>query len=87
MTQAQVSAHNPVGAMNAIWIMFPSKSGKVASQASRGDLLKKPQRVCVALFNESPQEPFIEFNCVLGKLSCLGIDQKRIGRCPDIIPL
>ena len=67
--------------------MFLSKREKVASQEIRGNFLDERQRVCIAIFNESTQEPSIEPESMSGKLSSLAVNQKGIGYCPDIIPL
>ncbi len=73
--------------MNAAWIMFLSKREKVASQDIRGDIPDELQGVCVAIVNESMQEPPIEPECVSGQLACLPINQERLGCYTDIIPL
>jgi len=73
--------------MDTPWITFFSKREKVSPQEIWRNLLDEYQRICVAIFNEGAQELPIEPESVLGKLSCLAINQKGIGCRIDIIPL
>jgi hypothetical protein len=66
--------------------MFFSKREKVPPQEIWRNLLDECQRICVAIFNESTQELSVELEGVSGKLSCLAVDQKRIGCYPVMIP-
>ena len=67
--------------------MFFSKREKVAPPEIWRNLLDECQRVCVAIFNEGAQEFPVEPQGVLGKFSCLAVNQKGIGCRIDIIPV
>src|SRR6187200_1220576 len=57
---------SPVGSMDTPWIMFLAEGEKVASQEIWRNLLDECRRVCIAIFNGSPQELSIELECVSG---------------------